>query len=356
MNRVLPAALLALAAVPAHAADESAGWEVGAAGSFADYSWDNDIVDDSSTGLKLFGGYRFGKWFGVEGAYHNFGDFEADLVPLDPAGENDFEVDGFSLVGKLYIPVPSDTVTAFAKAGWFDFDQQRVADDVVLASNSPSGLTAGAGVDVDVGRSLRFRFEGDWFDVDDANLWALNLGLVYVFGRPAPAAAAVAAPVAAAAAAPPPPPPPPPPVDSDGDGVLDPADRCPGTPAGASVDAQGCETELTLRGVNFEYNSAQLTPQDEAILDSVADILAQRPQFAVEVQGHTDGSGPDAYNQDLSERRASAVRDYLVGRGVPAGRLTARGYGESEPVAGNDTAEGRALNRRVTLSFSTAAE
>jgi OOP family OmpA-OmpF porin len=352
MNRVLPAALLALAAVPVHAADESAGWEVGAAGSFATYTWEDDAVDDSSTGLKLFGGYRFGKWLGAEGAYHNFGDFEADLIPGSPAGENKVEVDGFSLVGKLYIPVPSDTVTVFAKAGWYDFDQQRVEDDTVQDSNSPSGLTAGAGVDVDISRSLRFRFEGDWFDVDDADLWSLNLGIAYVFGRPQPAAAAVVAAPVAMAAEPPPPPPPPPPADTDGDGVVDPSDRCPGTPAGATVDAQGCETELTLRGVNFEYNSAQLTPQDEAILDSVADILAQRPQFAVEVQGHTDSSGPDAYNQDLSERRAGAVRDYLVGRGVPATRLSARGYGESEPVADNDTAEGRALNRRVTLSFS----
>jgi OOP family OmpA-OmpF porin len=354
--------MLANAAIPALAADDKTGWEAGAAASFGDYSFDNDALDDSSTGLKVFGGYRFNKWLGLEGAYHNFGDFSADLNPGTPGGDNDVEIDGFSVAAKFYpqklwvIPLSTDTIDTFVKAGWYDFDQQRVADDVVVDSNSPSGLLAGAGVDVDFSDNLRFRFEGDWFDIDDASLWSLNIGLAYLFGRPAPAVAPVAAaPVAAAAEAPPPPPPPPPAVDSDGDGVLDPDDKCPGTPAGAKVDAQGCETELTLRGVTFDYNAATLTPQDELILDSVVEILRQRPQFSVEVRGHTDSSGPDAYNQDLSERRAATVREYLVAKGIPDERLSSRGFGESEPIADNATAEGRAQNRRVTLGFATPA-
>jgi OOP family OmpA-OmpF porin len=210
---------------------------------------------------------------------------------------------------------------------------------------------AGAGADLVVTDKLRFRLEADWFDIDDADLWSLNLGLSYLFGRPA-APAVAAAPVAAAAAAPPPPPPPPPPVDSDGDGVVDGVDQCPDTPAGAKVDATGCETELTLKGVTFALNSATLTAQDQLLLDSVAGILRQRPQFNVDVVGHTDSTGSDALNQDLSERRAASVRDYLVEQGIPAERLTSRGAGSSEPIADNDTAEGRALNRRVTLNFS----
>jgi OOP family OmpA-OmpF porin len=352
MKRVIPAALLAIAAVPALAADDKTAWEVGAAALFATYDWDDSSVDDSSTGAKLFGGYRFNRWLGVEGAYHNFGDFDADLDPGNPGGNNTIEIDGFSLVGKLHVPIPVENLDPFVKAGWYDFDQQRVVDDAVADANSPSGFTAGAGVDLMVTDSLKFRLEGDWYDIDDADLWSLNLGVAYQFGRPA-------APVMAAAAAPPPPPPPappppppPPPADSDGDGVIDANDKCPGTPAGATVDADGCEEELILKGVTFQTNSAVLTPQDQLLLDSVATILEQRRQFNVEVRGHTDSTGPDAFNQQLSERRAESVREYLISRGIAAERLTARGLGESEPIADNDTAEGRALNRRVTLNFS----
>ncbi|MBL8225406.1 MAG: OmpA family protein [Chromatiales bacterium] len=352
MKRVIPAALLAITAVPALAADDKTAWEIGAAAVFGNYSWDDSSVDDSSTGGKLFGGYRFNRWFGVEGAYHKFGDFEADLLPAQDGGDNNVEVDGFSLAGVLFIPVPVDNLEPFLKAGFYDFDQQRVVDDLVVDSNSPSGFMAGGGADLVVTDKLRFRLEADWFDIDDADLWSLNLGLSYLFGRPAAPVVAAAAPPPPPPAAAPPPPPPPVPVDSDGDGVVDGVDQCPGTPAGAKVDAQGCETELTLKGVTFALNSATLTGQDQLLLNSVASILQQRPQFNVEIVGHTDSTGSDALNQDLSERRAAAVRDYLVGQGIPAERLTSRGAGESEPIADNDTAEGRALNRRVTLNFS----
>jgi len=128
-------------------------------------------------------------------------------------------------------------------------------------------------------------------------------------------------------------------------------DACPGTPAGAKVDARGCEIVLTLKGVNFETNSATLTPGSSSILDQAAAVLKQRPNAKVEVQGHTDARGKDAYNLKLSDRRAAAVLKYLVGAGVNAGMLSSKGYGESSPVASNDTEEGRAQNRRVDLKF-----
>lgn len=142
-------------------------------------------------------------------------------------------------------------------------------------------------------------------------------------------------------------------IDSDGDGVVDRLDECPGTPAGAKVDARGCEESLILRGVVFENDSAKITAQSEMILDSVADILGKRTHFNhIEVRGHTDSVGADRYNMGLSERRANAVRSYLVGKGLSADLFTVKGFGESEPIAPNDTAEGRAQNRRVTLEFS----
>jgi OOP family OmpA-OmpF porin len=106
---------------------------------------------------------------------------------------------------------------------------------------------------------------------------------------------------------------------------------------------------LVLEGVNFVTNSAELTPESKAILDNVAESLKDWPEVKVEVEGHTDSVADPAYNMDLSQRRAESVLDYLVSRGVATSRLSAKGYGETRPVASNDTAEGRAKNRRVEL-------
>ena len=142
------------------------------------------------------------------------------------------------------------------------------------------------------------------------------------------------------------------PLDSDGDGVADYMDKCPGTPAGAKVDSDGCLQELTLRNVTFANNSAKLTAQAEGVLAPIAKVLKGRPDIkTVSVVGHTDSSGSESYNQKLSEARAQAVADYLSNAGVSA-NVTAKGMGESSPVASNATAEGRAQNRRVELSVS----
>jgi OmpA-OmpF porin, OOP family len=97
-------------------------------------------------------------------------------------------------------------------------------------------------------------------------------------------------------------------------------------------------------------NSAELTPQSRPLLARVAADLAKHPDLRVEVQAHTDSSGSDSYNLQLSQRRAEAVRDYLVTQGVPPRQVEARGYGEAGPIADNATAEGRARNRRAVMS------
>ncbi len=152
------------------------------------------------------------------------------------------------------------------------------------------------------------------------------------------------------------------PIDSDGDGVCDGLDQCPGTPAGKKVDANGCplpepkaplfepgKTVLVLKGVHFESDKAILTPDSLAVLDGVAAGLKDWSEVRVEIDGHCDSTNTDAHNQKLSERRADAVFQYLVARGVAADRMTTKGYGESRPIADNKTKEGRALNRRVEL-------
>jgi OOP family OmpA-OmpF porin len=111
------------------------------------------------------------------------------------------------------------------------------------------------------------------------------------------------------------------------------------------------EEKIVLRGVNFDFDKADIRPDAAVILDEAASILNANPGKSVRVEGHTDSVGADAYNQSLSERRAASVRDYLAGQGVDPGRLSTAGFGESSPIASNDTADGRALNRRVELNL-----
>ena len=106
---------------------------------------------------------------------------------------------------------------------------------------------------------------------------------------------------------------------------------------------------LVLEGVNFDFDKAVIRPQDYPILDQNIVALKEWGDVDVEVAGHTCSIGTEEYNLGLSLRRAEAVRNYLVSKGVSADRLTVKGYGESRPVASNDTREGRAQNRRVEL-------
>lgn len=156
--------------------------------------------------------------------------------------------------------------------------------------------------------------------------------------------------------------------DEDGDGVPDSRDKCPGTPPGTVVDANGCppaapvveqveevvvvkEETIVVRDLLFAFDSAKLDPADKAKLDTiVARLRNEAPSARLSVTGHTDSVGSDAYNLKLSEKRAQSVADYLVASGIPANSVqSVGGAGESEPVADNKTAEGRALNRRVEI-------
>jgi OOP family OmpA-OmpF porin len=136
------------------------------------------------------------------------------------------------------------------------------------------------------------------------------------------------------------------PLDSDGDGVYDYLDKCPDTPKGASVDSRGC---WVIRGLNFDTAKWDIKPNSYRYLEEVAAILNNNPGLKVEIQGHTDNRGAAEYNQNLSEKRANAVMEYLVGKGITPNRLTAIGYGFSIPATSNDTPAGRAQNRRVEL-------
>ncbi len=163
-------------------------------------------------------------------------------------------------------------------------------------------------------------------------------------------------------AAPPPPPPapvplPPPPTvpaDRDGDGLLDKVDQCPDEPGGAS--SGGCpyrhivveDDRIVLRHkIYFRRGKAKLDPASRPLLDEVGSALRDRRELRVRIEGHTDSRGSARSNQWLSYQRALAVKEYLVERGISTGRLTAVGMGEENPIADNETEDGRETNRRV---------
>jgi len=128
-----------------------------------------------------------------------------------------------------------------------------------------------------------------------------------------------------------------------------PAAPAPAYVAPAPTPAPAPPQKLVLEGVNFDFDKATLRQEDIAIIDRDITSLDEWGNVNIEVAGHTDSRGSDAYNMNLSQQRAEAVRNYLVSKGIAADRLSARGYGESQPVADNATDEGRFKNRRVEL-------
>jgi outer membrane protein OmpA-like peptidoglycan-associated protein len=160
--------------------------------------------------------------------------------------------------------------------------------------------------------------------------------------------------------------------DEDGDGVFDRRDQCPGTPPNTPVDHRGCPLPqypasmkpaepastsevITLSdagNVLFAFNKSDLTPGARSQLDTLMPKLQNADVVSIKVVGHTDSKGSDAYNQALSERRASSVAGYLLSQGLAPNKLTSEGKGESQPVADNETEEGRAQNRRVELHIN----
>ena len=152
------------------------------------------------------------------------------------------------------------------------------------------------------------------------------------------------------------------PPDRDGDGIVDSEDACPDTPGPKNEDPKknGCprvvvtdKEVLILQKVEFDLDRATIKPVSDSLLDEVAQTLKDHPELVeLEVQGHTDDQGPAFYNKNLSQKRSEAVKAALVKRGIEAGRLVPKGYGEDVPIADNNTPEGRATNRRVQFKIT----
>jgi outer membrane protein OmpA-like peptidoglycan-associated protein len=133
-------------------------------------------------------------------------------------------------------------------------------------------------------------------------------------------------------------------LDTDGDGVLDPLDKCPQTPQTAIVNENGC---WATPDILFDFDSAEIKPRYHSTLEVIIAVLRRNPGLKIEIQGNTDNVGPESYNQMLSEKRALAVKEFMVAKGVEPARLVAVGFGATRNVASNENNTGRALNRRI---------
>ena len=202
----------------------------------------------------------------------------------------------------------------------------------------------GAGVKYKIADQFALKFDVRHLveaDHGDNNL-LYNLGFAIPFGevsKPAPVVAAapvVAKPAPVVQA----------PKDTDGDGVLDSLDQCPNTMKGAKVDTVGCMTLINLN-VNFDTAKSEIKDIYGTRIHDFAKVMNTDKKLKADIEGHTDAVGSVQYNQKLSERRAASVVKALTDLGVEKSRLKAVGYGKSRPIASNETAEGRAENRRV---------
>lgn len=137
------------------------------------------------------------------------------------------------------------------------------------------------------------------------------------------------------------------PIDSDGDGVPDSLDRCSDTPRGARVDSRGC---WEIGSVHFDFNKAEIKSTGYSILENVVEVMKQNAALKVVIGGHTDNVGTEAYNMNLSRKRAESAKVYLMKHGIRADRIRINGYGMIQPAVSNDTEDGRARNRRVEFS------
>jgi outer membrane protein OmpA-like peptidoglycan-associated protein len=279
----------------------------------------------------LYGGYMFNDYLGLQG---NLGlhSFEPDNYPRRNFNkENQWSsLLGYTIGPRLQIPFGEEIeIYAEAQGGGFSGLSGR------MTQTSP-GFFAGGGLDYYLTDHLSLGAFGRWHRAyqaprptllngppiadqgpEDAQWVVGGIRLNYRFNGPE-AAPAPPPPPAPVAQAPPPPPPP-------------------------------AKKKIVLRGVNFDFDKATIRKDAAQILDEAASTLKEEGSVAVVVVGHTDSRGTDAYNQRLSERRADAVASYLIKKGVAASRLSTKGMGESQPVASNDTDEGRAQNRRVEL-------
>lgn len=284
-------------------------------------------VGDGAT-ANPFAGYMFNDYLGLQGQLH-FTFQEPDNDHRGFAHENQTTtLFGGTFGPRLVLPL-GELVELYAtgQGGGFTGLSGRL-------NHTAPGFSVGGGVDFNVTPQFAVGVFGRWNRAymsprpkdlgptqasdqrfgEDARWMTVGLGLKYAFNGPEAA-----------------PPPPAPPV----------AQAPPPTPV--------VKKKIVPRAVHFDFDKSVIRPDAVPVLNEAVETLKAAGGIAVIVEGHTDSVGSDAYNQELSHRRADAVGQYLVQHGIPANRITTEGFGESRPVASNDTGDGRSQNRRVEL-------
>ncbi|WP_419534122.1 OmpA family protein [Endozoicomonas sp.] len=284
-------------------------------------------------------GYRLNDRFSVEGIYSQY---STDQKTGGDADLKEFRLDAF------YDLTPWDgSLTPYVVAGISELETDLKVD----GEHDDTRMNAGFGLRKAFTPNLSIR--GDLRAVrtlDYAQTEAMaNVALTWTFGSVAKAAepVAVVEPVQEEVVAKVEPAPV---LDADMDGVLDKDDLCPNTAEGITVDQTGCEPMKAIDLlVNFEFDSEVINQEGVDQIAKMGEFLQRYPEARIRIEGHTDARGKAAYNEQLSVRRADIIRQQLIEKhGIDAERIDAVGMGESEPVATNDTVEGRQQNRRVT--------
>jgi len=309
----------------------------------------------------------------VYGAEIQFNDFGTALKPelsilysnADYNGKNDDTNIFRTSLNGVYEFQKSNLITPFVKMG---VGYETMSNHQFDNHNSAFG-DAGAGVKISLAEQIALKLEViDMLKFNNFN-WDNNLllmaGLNFAFGEKeqplAPIATTpVVAPVVAQAAPKPEAKPVIPviaaapiaitPIDSDKDGVFDSQDKCPNTPTGFKVDAEGCPVKATLH-LHFASDSNQIDSTGRSEINGYSQFLKENPAYKVTVIGYTDSTASEEHNQKLSQRRAEAVKKTFIEQGVAEDRLTSMGEGEKFPIATNMTKEGRLENRRIEIEL-----
>jgi OOP family OmpA-OmpF porin len=368
------------------------------------YRFEGDRQVDHAWGYDVAAGYDFAKDWAAEFNFDSVGTNRRVAFPQGPG----LQIRAYTLDVLYKFPLDFSPVKPFLMAGVGGVDENVPS----LSTKKTAGAEVGGGVLVALGPQHHFfrtqlrvqaKYRHEWIDttydgIKDPSDVIFGVGIQAMFGGHVPPAPAPKEVVVA------------PPPDSDGDGVTDDIDACPNTPAGAKVDARGCEfdedgdgvvdrldecpntpkgwpvdakgcpldtdgdgvadgidkcpdtpkgdkvdsvgctikDEIKLQGVNFATGSAEIVGDSSFVLNYAVDTLKKYPNVVIEVRGHTDSTGSRALNMRLSQKRAESVMAYLQEHGA-TNKMTAKGYGPDHPIADNKTPDGRLENRRVVL-------
>ncbi|NHZ35975.1 OmpA family protein [Massilia rubra] len=298
-------------------------------------------VDERDLAYKLYVGKQLNRYFAIEAGFFDLGKFGFDATTSQNGrlvGEAGFRGVNMDLVGQLPL---SDRFSVLGRVGMnYAKASTHFSGNRLFAVTNPNpserklNAKAGLGLEYKFSEALALRAEVERYRVNDAvgnrgDVDMASLNLVYKLGRPAASRPVPVAPMAPAA-----------PSVTPAPAIVQPA---PAAPVAVSEKVSFAAEAL------FDFDKSVVKPEGKAALDDLLNKLQGMNTEVMVTVGHTDSVGTDAYNQKLSLRRAEAVKAYIVSKGVEASRVYTEGKGETQPVADNKTAEGRAKNRRVTV-------